>query len=108
MSLIVPAQRPTATGRAGGAARCAWPGALFRNGLAPAAELGGEVLELGQAVAHRQHGLGVVDVHAGPEGDSRDGRSENVDQAERRMVGHQVPAALRAELALAELGLREG
>jgi hypothetical protein len=76
--------------------------------LARAAELGGEVLELGQAVAHRQHRLGVVDVDARLEIEARNRRREDIDQAERRMLGQQMAAALRAVAALAEPGLREG
>src|SRR5689334_18122896 len=76
---------------------------LLRDRFARAAELLGKVLELGQAVPDRQYGLGVVDVHGGLELQRRQGGGEDIDQAERRMVGHQVPAALAAVLALAEL-----
>ena len=65
----------------------------------------GKVLQLWQTVAHRQHRLGVVDMNTGGEGQGRDRRGENVHQANRRMIDHQVSAALRAILALAELRL---
>src|SRR5258708_39324831 len=81
---------------------------LLRDCFARAAELLGEVLELGQAVPDGQHGLGIVDVHAGLEAERRQGGGEAVDQPELRMVGHQVPAALGTVLALAELGLGVG
>ena len=57
--------------------------ALLGDRLARAAELGREILQLRQPVAHRQHGLGVVDVNAGSEGESRDRRREHVDEPER-------------------------
>jgi hypothetical protein len=44
-------------------------------------------------------------VDAGGEGE---GRGEDVDKTERRVVGHQVAAALEAILALAHRGLGEG
>ena len=37
---------------------------LFGDHLAGPAELGREVAQLGQSIAHRQHGFRVVDVHA--------------------------------------------
>ena len=52
---------------------------LFRDGLAGAAEFGWEVLQLRQAVAHRQHRLGIVDVNAGGEGQRRERGGEYVD-----------------------------
>src|SRR4051794_38298553 len=76
--------------------------ALFGDGLARAAEFGREVPQLRQAVAHAQHRLGVVDVHARLERKRRDGRGENVDKAERWVIGHEMAAALGAELALAQ------
>ena len=75
--------------------------------FAGASEFSREILQLRQAVAHRQYGLGVVDVNAGNEGERRNGRREHVDQAQWRMDGHQVPAALRAILTVAEIGLLE-
>jgi len=80
---------------------------LFRDGLAGAAEFGREVLQLWQAVAHWQHRLGIVDVNAGGEGQRRERGGEYVDQTQRRMIGHQVPAALGAILTLTERGLLE-
>src|SRR3546814_19127751 len=80
---------------------------LLRDHLARAAELGGKVLQLGQSVTHRKHGLGVVDVDAGGEREGGDGGGEHVDEAERRMIGHQMTAALRAALPAAERRLLE-
>src|SRR5207237_6270923 len=51
--------------------------------------------------------LGVIDVHARREGERRKGRGEDIDQPERRMIGHQMTAALRAILALAHRSLLE-
>ena len=79
-----------------------------RGRLARAAELRGEVFQLGQAVLHAQHRLGVVDVDPRRERERRNRRGEHVDELERRVLGHQVAAALLAVLAVAELRLREG
>src|SRR2546430_4679367 len=72
-----------------------------------ASKFGREILQLRQAVPHRQHRLGVVDVHARLEFQRRDGRGVDVDETERRMVGHEVAAAALAILAIAHLGLGE-
>ena len=80
---------------------------LFGDGFTGTTELLRKILQLRQAIAHRQHRFRVVDVNAGGEGQRRDGRGEYVDEAERRMVGHQMAAAFRAVLALAERGLLE-
>ncbi len=74
---------------------------LLRHRLARAAELLREVLQLWQAVLHRQHRFGVVHVHAGQELQVRQGGREDVDEPQRRVVGHQVAAALGAVLPLA-------
>ncbi|CAD5276394.1 hypothetical protein BOS5A_210675 [Bosea sp. EC-HK365B] len=81
---------------------------LLGDFLAGAAERRREVLQLGQAVPHRQHGLGVVDVDAGGKGQRRDRRGEDVDESQGRMVRHQMPAAFRTVLTLAQRGLLEG
>ena len=80
---------------------------LFRDCLAGAAKLGRKILQLGQAVPHGQHRFGVVDMHARSEGEARDRRREHIDQAQRRMMGQEVSAALRTILTLAVLGLLE-
>jgi hypothetical protein len=80
---------------------------LFLDYLARAAEFGWEVFQFRQAVPHGQHRLSVVDVNAGGEGKGRDRRGEYVHETQGRVIGHQVPAALRAILALAEFGLLE-
>ncbi len=81
---------------------------LFGDDIAGTAEFRREVLQLRQAVAHGQHGLGIVDVNAGNEVECRERGREHVHEAERRMIGHQVAAAFRAILALAERCLGEG
>src|SRR5229473_5132780 len=81
--------------------------ALFRNGLAGTAKLRREVLQLWQAVSYGQHRLGIIDVNAWGEGKRWNGGSEHVHEAQRRMVGHQMPAALRAILTLAKRRLLE-
>src|SRR5262245_38824208 len=95
--------------------RTAWRGALFRrsakllrNHLAAAAELGGKVLQLGQAVAHPQHGLGIVDMNGRLECEFGQGCREHVDHLERRVVGHQMATAFLAVFPLAERRLGEG
>src|SRR3954469_22214284 len=87
------------------AAGCA--GRLFGHRLARAAERFREVLELGQAVLHRQNGLGVVDVQRRLEVEGRDRGGVDVDQAEGRMIGHEMAAALGAVLPTAGRGLLE-
>ena len=44
---------------------------------------------------------------ARPEGDARDRRSIDIDQAEARVVGHEMPAAFCAELPVALFRLLE-
>src|SRR5579862_327954 len=77
----------------------------FRHRCAGAAELGRKIFQLGQAVLHTKHGLRVVDVNAGRERESGDGRSEYIDKTQRRMIGQQVSATFRAKTPLAEFGL---
>src|SRR5215213_10333978 len=81
---------------------------LFGDRLARAAELLRKILQLRQPVAHRQHSLGVVDMDAGLEGERRDRRGIDVDKSYGRVPVHQVTAAFRAVLALAERRLAEG
>ena len=69
------------------------------------AELGGKILQLRQAVSHRQDRLRVVDVNSRHKRQCWNRRGEYVDKADRRMIGHQVAAAFCAILALAHLGL---
>src|SRR4029453_13299569 len=80
---------------------------LLRNQLAAAAEFARKILQLGQAIAHRQHGLGIVDMDRRRESERGDGRRKDVDQPERRVVGHQVAAALLAVFAVADRRLGE-
>src|SRR5205823_3495358 len=84
--------------------RCA---PLLRDGLARAAELGGEVSQLGKAVLHAQDSLRIIDVNTGFEGEARDGRGVDVDELHHRVFGQQVTAASEAPLAVAALGLVE-
>ena len=81
--------------------------ALFGDDFAGAAEFGREILQFWQPVPHRQHRLGIVDVNAGDEGERWDRGGEYVDEAQGRMIGHQVSAAFAAILALALRGLLE-
>src|SRR4030081_534432 len=68
---------------------------LFGDDLARAPQFGREVFQLGQAVAHRKHGLGVIDMNAGLEFESRNRGREYVHESDRRVIGHQMTAALR-------------
>ena len=52
---------------------------LFGHYLAGAAELGGEVLQLGQAILHRQDGLLIIDVDARHKRQVGQGGREHVD-----------------------------
>src|SRR5690349_14157736 len=76
------------------------PLVLFRQQFAGAAEFGGEVLHLRQAVLHRQNRLAVIDVDGGRECQARDRRCVDVDQADRLVAGHQMAAAFAAAHAL--------
>src|SRR6185436_1133066 len=66
---------------------------------------GGEVPQLGQTVLHRQHGLGIVDVHAGLEWQAWNGGRINIDQTPQRMIGQQVTTTFGAILPAAPFGL---
>ena len=79
----------------------------FRYRFAGAAQFGWKVLQLGESVFHRQHRLSVINVDAGDEVQRRDCRSEDIDEAQRLMTGHQVPATFLAILPLAERRLLE-
>src|SRR5262245_27259799 len=81
---------------------------LVGHHLAAAAELAWKILQLGQAVTHRQHGLGIVDMDRRRESERGDGRRKDVDEPERRVVGHQVATALLAVFAVADRRLGEG
>jgi hypothetical protein len=76
---------------------------LFGDCLAGTAKLSRKVPQLRQTVPHRQYRLGVVDVNARSKCESRDGCGEHIHKANCRMIDHQMSAALRAILALAEL-----
>ncbi len=52
-----------------------------------------------------EHHLSIVEVNAGNGGQGEDCRGEHIHKTQGRIVGHPVPAALRAVLALAEFRL---
>src|ERR1700744_1584360 len=81
--------------------------ALFRNDIAGTSQFCREVLQLRQAIFHRQYRLRVVDVHARVELQGRNYGGVDGHQTERRMVGHQMPAASLAILTVARRRLRE-
>src|ERR1700743_163224 len=81
--------------------------ALLRNDIAGTSQFCREVLQLRQAIFHRQYRLCVVDVNARCELQGRNGRGVDIHEAERRMVGHQMPAASLAILTVACRRLRE-
>jgi len=60
---------------------------------AGAAELRGEVLELGQAVLHAQVGLRMLTWTPGWEGDGRQDRGIDVGETQLRVLRHQMAAA---------------
>src|SRR5687768_2344848 len=78
---------------------------LLGNRLAGTAQLFGEVLELGEAIFHAQHGRLVVDVHPGCKRKFRDRRRVDVDQAPLRVPRQQMAAADLAPLPIAPLVL---
>src|SRR6266404_4773256 len=76
---------------------------LLGHRLAGATELRGEVLELREAVLHRQHRRLVVHVYAWRERKRRDRRGVDVDKSPARVVREHVAAARLAPLAVALL-----
>src|ERR1700722_16701862 len=78
---------------------------LLRDHLPGTAKLGRKILQLWQTVPHWQYGFGIIDMDAGREFKRRNRRHEDIDEADRRMIGHQVAAAFRAIFALAQLRL---
>src|SRR3954466_4719282 len=65
------------------------------------------VLQFRKAVLHWQHRLGVIDVDTWGESHTRNRGRIDIDEAPKRMVGHQVSTALRAVLPVASLCLHE-
>src|SRR3954451_5168728 len=78
---------------------------LLGDRLAGTAQLFGEVLELGEAIFHGQHGRLVIDVHSGCKRKCRDRRRVDVDQTPLRVAGEQMAAADLAPLPIAPLVL---
>src|SRR6266542_544276 len=78
---------------------------LLGDRLAGAAQLFWEVLELGEAIFHAQHGRLVVDVHLGCKRKCRDRRRVDVDQTPLRVPRQQMAAADLAPLPIALLVL---
>src|SRR5205807_3375739 len=78
---------------------------LLSDRLAGAAQLFGEVLELGEAIFHGQHCRLVVDVHPGFKRKFRDRRRVDVDQTPLRVPRQQMAAAGLAPLPVAPLVL---
>src|SRR5207249_4353448 len=78
---------------------------LLGDRFAGTTQLGGEILELGKAIFHRQNSRLVIDMHLGCKRVRRDRRREDIDQAPRRMPRQQMSAADLAPLAIALLGL---
>src|SRR5215208_1046835 len=76
---------------------------LLGEGLAGAAQLCGEVLELGEAIFHAQHGRLVIDVHLGCKRKCRDRRRVDVDQTPLRVPCQHMAAADLAPLPVAPL-----
>src|SRR2546422_1523438 len=71
---------------------------LLGERLAGAAQLFGEVLELGEAIFHGQHCRLVVDMHPGFKRKFRDRRRIDVDQTPLRVPRQQMAAAGLAPL----------
>src|SRR5215208_7216912 len=78
---------------------------LFRDRLAGAAHLLGEVLQLGKAIFNAQYGRLVVDVHLGGKWKFRDGRRVDVDQTPLRVPRQQMASAELAPLPIGPLVL---
>ena len=70
-----------------------------------AAQFFGEVLELGKAIFHAQHGRLVIDVHLGCKRKFRDRRRVHVDQTPLRVARQQMAAADLAPLPVTPLVL---
>src|SRR6266487_3649113 len=78
---------------------------LLGDRLAGAAQLFGEVLELGEAIFHAQHGRLVIDVHLRCKRKCRDRRRVDVDQTPLRVPRQKMAAADLAPLPVAPLVL---
>jgi hypothetical protein len=78
---------------------------LLRDHLPGTAKLGRKVLQLRQTIPHRQHGFGIIDVNAGRELKRRNDRHEDIDEADRRMIGHQVAADLAPGAGVIEIAV---
>ena len=61
---------------------------LFGNDLAGAAKFGRKVLQLGQAIPHRQHRLGIVDVDAWGESKAWNRCSVDIHKTQCWMIDH--------------------
>src|SRR4029079_3946879 len=72
---------------------------LFRDRFAGSAKFCGKVFQFWETVVHPQNRLRIVDVYARCEGQRRQCCGEDIDKSERRMIGHQMAAALRAIFA---------
>jgi hypothetical protein len=83
------------------------PFVLFGQDNSRAAHFRREVLELGQPIPYGQHPLGVIDVKGGRECHTRYRRGINVHHAQRWMVGHEMTAAFRAVLPVAQARFHE-
>src|SRR3954468_9890497 len=80
---------------------------LLRHRYAGPAHFSRVVLQFRKTILHRQHRLRVIDVDIWGESHSRNSSRIDIDQAPKRMVGHQMSTALRAVLPVASLRFHE-
>src|SRR5215208_507175 len=76
----------------------------FPDRFSGAAELSGKILQFWEAIPHRKHRLGVIDVEPWGESECRYCGCVHVDEADGRMPRHYVTTAFRAVLPLAKGG----
>ena len=67
----------------------------------------GKSFSFGRPSAMCEHSLLVVHMDLWREGEAGNGRCENIDHFQRRMLRHQVAATQAAEFAVAHFSLRE-
>src|SRR5262249_19610552 len=81
--------------------------ALFRCLFARSAKFSGEILKLREPVPHGQDGFDIADVDARAKLHRRKRSCKDVNEARRRVIGHQMASTFPAVLPLAQCRLLE-
>ena len=59
-----------------------------------------KIFEFWKLIVHRVNRLCIIDVHSRSEFQSRHNPGQYIDNSDRRVADHQMPAAFRAKLAV--------